>query len=241
LLAPLELHLHQADHLLAALQGLLPADAAEPEIDIGSLVLPTDLPLTLPSELVRQRPDILAAEAQLHVASAAVGVATAALYPSFVLSATYGGAGSSLGDLGAAANRFWSFGPSLLAPLFHGGTLQAARQGALAAYDQAQANYRQVVLAAFEQVADSLKALEADALALEAQSQSRRDAAQAVQLLQAGEKAGMVAAIDVMGADVQLQGAEIAYVQALALRQQDTVALFVALGGGWWDGAGETP
>src|SRR5664279_3518071 len=211
LLAPLQQKISQADHLLALLQGEVPSRAVPPEIELSALALPLDLPVSLPSELVRQRPDILSAEAQLHAASSNIGVATAAMFPSFSLSATYGTAGSSLGNLLGAGGRFWSIGPSLTAPLFHGGSLQAQRQAAIDAYDVQQANYRQAVLAAFDQVAEALA------------------------LLQDNYRAGLVAYIDVLTADVQYHQATIGYLQAVAQRHQDTVALFVALGGGWWN------
>ena len=192
--------------------------------------------MSLPSDLVRQRPDILSAEAQLHVASANIGVATAAMFPSFSLSGTYGAAGSSLGNLSAGSGRFWSIGPSATIPLFQGGSLWYGRKAAIDAYQQSQANYRQTVLGAFAQVADSLKALEHDAEALQAQVEAQRAAGEALNLLQANYRAGLVAYLDVLAADVQFHEATIAYLQAVAQRHQDTVALFVALGGGWWNG-----
>ena len=235
LLAPLRQRVSQTEHLLALLQGELPERASLPDIEFSGLVLPGDVPMSLPTALVRQRPDILSAEAQLHAASADIGVATAALYPSFSLSATYGSGSSSLDHLLGAGGRFWSIGPSLTAPLFHGGALRSQRQAAVDAFDAAQANYRLTVLAAFSQVADTLTALEHDAQALDAQSRSQRLASEALALLQANYRAGLVAYVDVLTADVQLHASTIAAVQAAAQRQQDTVALFVALGGGWWN------
>jgi NodT family efflux transporter outer membrane factor (OMF) lipoprotein len=235
-LAPLRQRRDQADHLLALLVGAAPAGADLPDVDFDSIALPAELPLILPSELVHQRPDIRAAEAQLHAASAQIGVASAALLPSVGLSAAYGRAGNTLADLlGAAGNPFWSIGPSLAVPLFRGGTLRAQRQAAIDAYDAEQANYRQTVLAAFAQVADALRALQHDAEALDAQLEAQRTAAEALHLLQANQRAGLVAGIDVLAAEVQLRNATLAAVQAAAQRQQDTVALFAALGGGWWN------
>lgn len=235
LLAPLRQRVSQADDLLALLQGVAPSQATPPDIELAGLTLPPDLPVSLPSELVRQRPDILAAEAQLHAASADIGVATAAMYPSFGLNAAYGTAGSSLGNLLGAAGRFWSIGPSLTVPIFRGGTLTAERDAAVDAFDAQQAIYRQTVLAAFSQVADALQALEHDAQALQAQTEFRQAASEALALLQANYRAGLVAYVDVLGADVQLHAATVGWLQAVAQRQQDTVALFVALGGGWWN------
>jgi NodT family efflux transporter outer membrane factor (OMF) lipoprotein len=236
LLAPLRQRVSQSEHLLAALEGTIPSKADLPEIDLASLFLPVELPVSLPSDLVRQRPDILSAEAQLHAASAGIGVATAAMFPSFSLSGAYGAAGPNLGRLSAASARFWSIGPSATIPVFQGGTLWYGRKAAIDAFQQSQAGYRQAVLVAFEQVADSLNALEHDAEALQAQVDARRDAAEALSLLQANYRAGLVAFSEVLAADVQFHDETIAYLQAVAQRHQDTVALFAALGGGWWNG-----
>jgi NodT family efflux transporter outer membrane factor (OMF) lipoprotein len=234
-LAPLKQKIGQTEHLLATLEGVVPSKAALPDIDLNGLSLPADLPVTLPSDLVRQRPDILSAEAQLHVASANIGVATAAMFPSFSLSGTYGAAGSSIGGLPAASGRFWSIGPSATIPLFQGGSLWYGRKAAIDAYQVSQANYRQTVLAAFAQVADSLQALQHDAEALQAQVEAQRAAGEALTLVQANYRAGLVAYLDVLAADVQFHETTVAYVQAVAQRLQDTVALFAALGGGWWN------
>ena len=234
-LALLDQRATQARHLLAQLQGLSPAQAPDAAINLTDLELPRDLPLSLPSALVRQRPDILSAEAQLHMASANIGVATAAEFPSFGLSAGYGGAGSGLGNLSAASGRFWSIGPSLTLPLFHGGTLRGERDAAVDAFDTQQALYRQTVLAAFAQVADALKALQVDAVVLQAQGDAEQAAAQALSLLRANYRAGLVAALDVLAAEVQYRQALIGKLRARAQRQQDTVALFAAFGGGWWN------
>jgi NodT family efflux transporter outer membrane factor (OMF) lipoprotein len=246
LLAPLQQRIGQTEDLLATLEGVVPSKVTLPDIELTGLALPVDLPVSLPSDLVRQRPDILAAEAQLHVASANIGVATAAMFPSINLSGTYGASGSSFGNLSAASGRFWSIGPSATVPLFQGGTLWYARKGAIDAYQQSQEGYRQTVLGAFAQVADTLRALEHDAEALQAQVEAQLAAGEALRLLQANYRAGLVAYPDVLAADVQFHEATIEYVQAVAQRHQDTVALFVALGGGWWNrqrpaGEGGTP
>jgi len=236
LLAPLKQRVAQAADLLAALEGAFPEKADLPEIDLEGLALPVALPLSLPSDLVRQRPDILSAEAQLRLASANIGVATAALFPSISLSGTYGAASTSFSHLSAASARFWSVGPSVTVPLFQGGSLWFGRKAAIAADQQAQALYRQTVLNAFAQVADSLQALEHDAEALQAQDAARDAAAETLGLLQANYRAGLVAYPDVLAADVLLHEATIADLQAVAQRHQDTVALLVAFGGGWWNG-----
>lgn len=233
-IAPLKQKISQTEHLLATLEGLLPSEARPPEIDLSSLALPADLPVSLPSDLVRQRPDILSAEATLHIASANIGVATAAMFPSISLNGTYGAGGTSFGNLSADSFRFWSIGPSITVPLFQGGSLWYGRKAAIDAFEQAEANYRQTVLAAFAQVADALNALDHDAQALQAQVEARRDADTALHLLQANYRAGVAGYLDVLVADVQFHQATVAYFQAVAQRYQDTVALFVALGGGWW-------
>jgi NodT family efflux transporter outer membrane factor (OMF) lipoprotein len=235
LLAPLELKINQAEHLLATLEGALPATATLPEVELGAITLPIDLPVSLPADLVRQRPDILAAEAQVHAASANIGVATALMFPSISLSGTYGVAGASLGNVSASSGTFWSIGPSVSVPIFQGGRLWYGRRAAIDAFHQAQDNYRQVVLSAFEQVADALKALQHDAEALQAQADAERFARDSLTLLQVNYQAGLTAYIDVVTGDVQLHQATISYLQTVAQRHQDTVALFAALGGGWWN------
>jgi len=228
------------------LEGIEPSKAFLPDVELTDISLPLNLPLSLPSDLVRQRPDILAAESQLHLASANIGVATAAMFPNFSLSATYGVAGNSFSSLGGVAGKFWSIGPATTIPLFRGGSLKYAREASIDAYQQSQANYRQIVLSAFAQVADNLNALKNDADALLAQSEARRTAKEALDLLQASYQGGLVAYVDVLIADIQFHQATIAYLQAIAQRHQDTVGLFVALGGGWWGGKyatqnGDTP
>jgi len=236
LLAPLNQNASQAEHLLAMLEGVVPSKANLPDIDLAELSLPADLPLSLPSDLVNQRPDILLSEALMHVASANIGIATAAMFPSFSLSGTYGGASTTLANL-SAVSKFWSIGPTATTPVFQGNSLWYVRRASIDAYQQSQANYRQTVLGAFEQVADTLKALEHDAEGLQAQVEARRAAGEALNLLQVNYRAGLVAYPDVLAADVQFHQATLGYLQAVAQRHQDTVALFVALGGGWWNEA----
>ena len=238
LLAPLEQEVSRTEHLLATLEGVAPALAVWPDFELAGLVLPTDLPLSLPSELIHQRPDILAAEAQMQSASAKIGVATAAMYPSFNISGTYGTAGSSFGNLSAlaaASGQFWSIGPSVTVPVFQGTSLWYGRKAAQDAFQQTQAEYRQTVLAAFAQVADALNALQHDAQGLQAQTDARQAAAEALELVRVNYRAGLVAYPDVLTADVQFHQATIAWLQAVGQRHQDTVGLFAALGGGWWN------
>ena len=234
-LPPLRQKLDQAGHLLATLAGRTPAEWAPPQIDLADLNLPADLPITLPSQLVRQRPDILAAEAQLHSASADIGVATAALFPSFTLNGSYGFNNTSMGDLFKSGSSIWSLGANVTTPLFHGGTLWFHRKAAIEAYQQSLAGYRQTVLSSFAQVADTLRALEHDAEALHAQAQALDAAGEALRLIQVNYEAGTVNYLQVLVADNQYHQAKIGYLQTQAQRLQDTVALFVALGGGWWN------
>ena len=234
-IAPLKQKLAQSEDLLATLQGVTPAQLNLPEVTLRSLSLPIELPLSLPSDLIRQRPDILSAQAQLHAASAEIGVATAAMFPSISLSGNVGIAGRSWGNLSAGNGKFWNVGPSISLPLFQGGTFWYQRQAAIDAYQVAQANYRQTVLSAFAQVADTLGAIDHDAAALQARADAKHAAQQALQLVQANYSAGMTAYLDVYTADVQTHQANIDYWQAVAQRYQDTVALYVALGGGWWN------
>ena len=236
-LPPLRQKLSQADHLLATLAGHAPAEWTPPQINLAEMTLPGNLPLSLPSELVRQRPDILAAEAQLHSSSANIGVATAAMFPSFTLSGAYGWSNNSLSNLVKNTSNIWNFGADVAAPIFHGGTLWFQREAAIEAYNQSLANYRQTVLSALSQVADTLRALENDAEALKSQSEALSTAEETVRLLQANYQSGIANYLQMLVADAQYSQAKIGYLQALAQRLQDTVAFFVALGGGWWNDA----
>jgi NodT family efflux transporter outer membrane factor (OMF) lipoprotein len=234
LLPPLRQRQDQADNLLAALVGRTPAEVAPAELDLAKLVLPRDLPVSLPSHLVRQRPDILIAEATLHASSAQIGVATAAMLPSFNISGTLGFDSPKLRTLISQNSLFWSIGANLLAPLFHGGTLNNQRKAAIEAYRQSLASYHDTVLRALADVATSLQALQHDAEALEARLRALADATQSSQLTATSYQAGTAGYLDLLVANVQLRQAQITALEIQAQRLQDTVALFVALGGGWW-------
>jgi len=234
-LPPLRLRLDQSEHLLIVLTGHAPAERAAPTIDLEQLALPSDLPVSLPSQLVRQRPDILAAEAQLHSASANIGVATAAMFPQFTLNGSFGQLNNVGGLLLRGVSSVWALGADLATPLFRGGTLWYQRKAAEEAYQAALANYRQSVLSAFEQVADALRAVEHDAETVQAEEEALQAARGALQLLQANYQAGTANYLQVLIADAQYHQASIGYIQARAQRLQDTAALFVALGGGWWN------
>lgn len=223
--------LDQSEHLLANLAGHAPSEWKPPEFSIGAFTLPDKLPLSLPSNLVRQRPDILAAEAGLHAASASIGVASAAQFPSFTLSASFGQNSTSMNNLLGKNGSFWNVGPDIATPLFNGGTLAARKQGAIDAYRQSQTLYRQTVISALSQVADTLKALEHDAEALQAQSQGLQAAKDALHLAKINYQAGVVNYLQVLNSEIQYRQARIGYLEACAQRLQDTTAFFVALGG----------
>ncbi len=232
-LPPLRQRLDQSEHLLSTLAGHAPSEWTPSEVSMAELSLPGKLPLSLPSELVRQRPDILIAEAQLHGASANIGVATAAQFPSFTLNGTFGQNASSMNRLFGSNANFWSLGADLAAPLFNGGTLSSRKQAAVDAYQQSLALYRQTVLGAFAQVADSVRALEHDAETMQAESLSVEASEESLHLTQINYQAGTINYLQVLAADIQLHQAKLGYLQAQAQRLQDTTALFVALGGGW--------
>jgi NodT family efflux transporter outer membrane factor (OMF) lipoprotein len=232
-LPPLLLKAEESDHLLATLAGHEPADWKPIQVRLSDLALPPDVPVTVPSQLVQQRPDILAAEASLHSNSAQIGVATAALLPTVTLSGAYGQNSLNLADLFAGPAGFWNFGANVAAPLFNGGTLWFQRKAAIDAWQQSAASYRQTVLTAFEQVADTLRALDHDAETLLAASEQLDAASRSLHAVQANYAGGTANYVQVLIADLQYQAAALNQVQAQAQRLQDTVALFVALGGGW--------
>jgi len=235
-LPPLEKGLAQTRHLLADLVGRFPGDAKDlPVFDLKELVLPEELPLSLPSSLARQRPDIRSAEELLHAASAEVGVATADLYPQVTLSARYGTEALRAGDLFARGNAVWGFGASLLQPIFHGGELEANRRAAMAGFDESAAMYRETVLRAFREVADVLRALEFDAKTLKAQSEAEAAARASMEIARKQYRLGAASYLSLLNAQRQYNLARVLLVQAQAARFADTAGLFQALGGGWWN------
>lgn len=237
LLPPLEKNLAQSQHALAVLVGSLPSQSQLPDINLNDLTLPTTLPVSLPSALVQQRPDIQAAEALLHQASAQVGVATANLYPQITLNGGYGWASNVPSTLFHPLSNTWNIGGQLLQPIFNGGALRAQRRAAIAAYEQAYEQYRQTVLQAFQNVADSLRALETDARELKAQKRAEKASYATLQLTRKQFHLGAVNYINVLNAEQQYQQTVIKRIQAQTARYSDTAALFQALGGGWWNGA----
>ena len=240
-ISPLEKQRAQARHQLAAYAGKTPSEVDLAGFDVAHLELPVDLPVSVTSDLVRQRPDILASEALLHAASAQVGVATANLYPQITLGGNYGSTALSASSLFKPASVVWGLTGSVTQPIFHGGTLRAQRRAAVAAFDQAAAAYRQTVLGAFQNVADALRALEFDAQTLAAQSDAYDQAKGAADLAQRQFDTGASSYLSLLSAQQQYQQAAVNVVQARADRLADTAALFQALGGGWWNPAAAQP
>ena len=229
----------QLDDLLAVYLGRETATLPGPEFDLSDFQLPPQLPLSLPSDLVRHRPDVRAAQANLHAASAQVGVATAARLPSFQLNGSLGGTSTALATLLSNGNSLWSIGGSAAQTVFDAGTLRHQQRAAEAALDQAQAQYRGAVLAALQNTADVLQAIEQDADALDHAAMAADAAARSSSLAQAAFERGEVGALTALNAEAAARQAQLALVQARAARYADTVALFQALGGGWWsDGEG---
>ncbi|MCY1201179.1 Outer membrane protein OprM [compost metagenome] len=235
-LPPLDYQLAQVTHQLAVYLGQPPAALRQPPMRLADLTLPADVPTGVPSALTRQRPDVLAAEALWHQASADVGVATANLYPQFTLTASFGSQRTRAGDLSDGVN-VWNLGLGLVQPLFHGGELRARQRAAQAAYDAAAAAYRQTVLDGFRQVADALRALQTDGDAFQAHDDAWRRADEAERIAQGRYRAGGISHLSLLDSQRQQLQARIARAAADAARYADTAALLQALGGGWWNEA----
>jgi NodT family efflux transporter outer membrane factor (OMF) lipoprotein len=233
-LPPLAKQLDQQHNLMAVLTGRFPSEAPAEKFTLASLSLPTDLPVSLPSTLVAQRPDVLQAEANMHTASAQVGVATANRLPNITLTANAGSTALAIGQVFGPGTGFWNIGAALLAPIFDGGTLLHQQRAARALYTQAAEQYRATVLTAFQNVADSLTALDQDARALKATSAAADAARTTLNLSQLQYKDGYANYLALLNAEQGYQQARLALVQAEAARFADTAALFQALGGGWW-------
>jgi NodT family efflux transporter outer membrane factor (OMF) lipoprotein len=231
----LEKQLAQQRDLLVALTGRLPSDAATPTFLLANLKLPQDLPVSVPGNLVRQRPDVRAAEAQLHAATADVGVAIGDLLPQVSLIASTGSAATTFADLFAAGNVFWAFGASLSQTLFAGGTLVHRKRAAEAALDEAGSQYRSVVVAAFQNVADTLQALQLDAQSVTAAARAQQAAEQSLEATRRNVEIGATSSLAVLNAEQIYDQAQLGLAVARANRYADTAALFQALGGGWWN------
>jgi NodT family efflux transporter outer membrane factor (OMF) lipoprotein len=234
-LPPLEKQLAQQRNLLTALIGGYPNEEPSAKFELAALRLPQDLPLSLPSKLVEQRPDVRAAEASLRAASAQVGVAIANRLPSITLTGADGGSANKISGLFRPENAFWSLAGGVAQPLFDGGTLMYKQRAAEAAYVQAAAQYRATAITAFQNVADALRALQQDAKALKAAVRAERSAAESLGITRRQLQLGAVSHVALLAVQQAYQQTRIALVQAQANRYADTVALFQALGGGWWN------
>ena len=233
-----ERNLAFARNQLALLVGELPSNANIAKFDLSHLHLPEKLPLSVPSSLVRQRPDVRAAEAQLKAQNAFVGVATANLLPQFNITGSIGSAALTSAALFGPNSALWSIGGGILQPLFQGGQLLAQRRGAIANYEQAAFQYQATVLNAFQEVANALRALETGAQALKAAADAERYAYETLDLVQQQYKLGTASYLAVLYYQNQYQQAKVKSVAAQATRFSDTAALFAALGGGWWNREG---
>ncbi|MET3651247.1 efflux transporter outer membrane subunit [Dyella japonica] len=224
LLPPLAQQRDVARHALSILVGKSPGDWTAPDFDLGDFTLPENLPVSLPSELARERPDILEAEAQLHAASAEIGVATADLYPHLTLSASLTQAGPGIGTL-------WGFAAGLTGPLFDGGTRQANRRASEDGYKASLAGYRQTVIKSLGQVADVLQAIRHDSEEYAAQERALNAAEASLRLNQQGYRVGEIGVLQVLDAERGYQRALIGQIHASTARHLDTVQLSIALGG----------
>jgi len=231
LLPPLEQQLDAVNDQLAVLMGKAPAEVEAARISLDGLDLPEELPMSLPSSLLRRRPDIGAAEALLHQASANVGVATANLYPQIVLSGGGGGVGKSF----LSGGDIWNVGASLAQPIYNGGALRAEQRKAEASYDEAGAEYRQTVLEAFAQVADVLYAIQNDAQALQARTEAASAAEAAFEIAAMRLKAGGISQIALLDAERKELQTKLDRTASVADRYSDSATLYEALGGGWWN------
>ena len=230
----LQKQIEQQRNQLAVYLGGLPSEYDAPTLDLASLVLPEELPVSLPSSLVAQRPDIQAYGALLHSATANVGVAVANMLPQISLTGSYGRDGSSYSNLFNPAGIVWSIAGSLSQPVFEGGALKAKKRAADAAVDVAAAQYSSTVNSAFQDVANALVAINRDAQTLAANLETQKTAAASLEVAQAQYRAGAGTYLNVLNAEQSDQSARLTLISSQATRYTDTVALFQALGGGWW-------
>ncbi|TAN07968.1 MAG: efflux transporter outer membrane subunit [Rhodanobacteraceae bacterium] len=223
-----------AQHALAVLVGEFPDRSPAAALTLADLQLPADLPLSLPSKLVAQRPDVRQARANLHAASAAVGIAAAERLPNIELTANAGSTALAISKVFTSGTGFWGLAASLTAPIFEGGQLMHQERAAKAAYVEAAEQYRQTVLTAFQNVADTLVALQQDAKALQSAAKAETAAKTTLDLSQLQLQHGYIGTFELLAAQQAYQQARIALVAAQANRFADTAALYQALGGGWW-------
>jgi NodT family efflux transporter outer membrane factor (OMF) lipoprotein len=234
-LPPLQKALAQQRDLISALAGRLPSAEPDETFELAALTLPVELPLSLPAKLVEQRPDVRAAAAELHSASADVGVAIAARLPQFTLTGNAGTTALAFAALGAPGNVFWTIGGNVAATLFDAGALLHKQRAAEAAFDAAKAQYRATVIAALQNVADTLRALHADADGLHAAAAAKDAAKKSLDIAERQWRAGAVGYLVLLTAEQAYWQALVNLVLAQASRFADTAALFQALGGGWWN------
>lgn len=232
----LEINLSQTRNALSVLIGEVPSKSNLPTFHLADLELPQDLPISIPSAFIQQRPDIRAAEATLHSASALIGVATANLLPSVILNGSnYGWSAIKLHNLFLEGSAFWNLISTITQPIFHGGQLVAQREAAIDDFEKACAQYKQTVLVGFQNVADTLNALELDAQFLNVQTEAEVTAKKALDITQAQYTIGGVDYVALLLAQRQYHTARINQIKAMESRYTDTAALFQALGGGWWN------
>ena len=235
-LPPLQKQLAVQRDLLTALIGRLPSQEPTEKFELASLQLPQELPVSLPSKLVEQRPDIQSAEAQVHSASAAIGVAVAARLPQFTLTGNAGTTANQINQLFVTpGTAFWTVAGNVAQTVFDAGTLLHKQRAAVAAFDQAAAMYRSTVIAAFQNVADTLHALQSDAETLKAAYAAERAAFKSLEIARRQLQLGAIGYLGLLTAENTYDTALLALVQAQAARYADTAALFQALGGGWWN------
>ena len=233
-LPPLQKQLAQQRNQLTALAGRFPSQEVSQQFDLTKLELPEDLPLSLPSALVEQRPDVQAAQAQLHSASALVGVAISNMLPQITLSGSYGNTVLDAASLFSGPGT-WSLAAGLTTPIFRGGQLLHEKRAAEAAFDASAAQYRSIVITAFQSVADALRALQSDADALKAEVAAETTAADNLRISRDQYRLGAINYTTLLNAETTYQTAHINRVIGQATRYADTAALFQALGGGWWN------
>jgi NodT family efflux transporter outer membrane factor (OMF) lipoprotein len=234
-LPPLQKQLAQQRDLIAALAGRFPSDQPAETFDLDTLALPHDLPVTLPAKLIEHRPDIRAAEEDLHSATAQIGVAIANILPNLTLSATNGSTATQIGQLFQPGNGFWVLGASLTQTVFDGGTLLAKKRQADAGLDQAMASYESTVQTAFQNVADALRAVQSDADGVKANLAAERAAWRSLEIARRQQQLGSISYLAMLNAEQTYDQALINLIQAKAARFTDTAGLFQALGGGWWN------
>jgi NodT family efflux transporter outer membrane factor (OMF) lipoprotein len=225
----------QQQDQLAALSGRLPSDFAPVSLTIADIALPHALPLSVPASLVRRRPDVRIAEENLHAANAQVGVAIAQMLPSLTLTAGAGSAATAIGSLFSPGMGFWNIGAGLAQPLFDGGALLNRKRAADARLEGAKAQYRSAVVTAFQNTADALEAIASDAKQLKVAADAEGSAARSLQMTRRQREVGDIAMPALLLAEQSYQQTKITLIQARAARYADTVALFAALGGGWWE------